>query len=156
MPRINLRTPAVYRNKLIHVHHTQTPWKHGHLNNLCFVSKSLPSPFKITLKNKRLSAVVINWIEMMMPLSLLGSFAEVVSKPPRHCPSCVKRCRCAYTGGTWLLRCCQLLLHACFYTPSPFPTISFKTEPVSLWYHLVFCQWVATINKIFFISKMFS
>ena len=60
MPRINLRTPAVYRNKLIHVHHTQTPWKHGHLNNLCFVSKSLPSPFKITLKNKRLSAVVIN------------------------------------------------------------------------------------------------
>ena len=111
MPLINLRTPAVHRNKWIHVHHTQTPWTHGHLNDLLFFSKSLPSPFKITLKNKRLSAVVINWIEMMMPLSLLKSFAGVVSKPPRHCPSCVKRCRCAYTGGTWLLRCCQLLLH---------------------------------------------
>ena len=52
--------PAVYRKKSIHVHQTQMPWKQGHLNDLCLFSKSLASPFEITLKNKRLSAVVIN------------------------------------------------------------------------------------------------
>ena len=73
-----------------------------------FLSKIIFRDYPV---NKILSASVTNWAEMMMSLSLLWSFAEVVSKPPRHCPSCVKRCRCAYTGGTWLLRCCQLLLH---------------------------------------------
>ena len=88
----------------------------------------------------------------MMPLSLFWSFAGVVSKPPKHCPSCVKRCRCAYTGGTWLLRCCQLLLHLFLATcnkrapdcsgasqcllphPQPLSYYFFLSEPVSLRY----------------------
>ena len=105
---------------------------------------------------------------------LYRAFHGLFQSISRHCPSCVKRCRCAYTGGTWLLRCCQLLLHLFLATcnkrapdcsgasqcllphPQPLSYYFFQSQSAFDMINLVFCQWADTINKFLSISKMFS